>query len=289
MTDIPTCDEFLALPDAEAAKVAPATMIYSNGGSRRRAALAGIDLASEEYPRWSQQQMCGLVETLLRHGVRHLFFPMLMPNQYNEVSPNYRERIEEWAAWGLAGPDMRQLYADRGWRARMIGAVDSPTLAKAVADLGEQPADGRPTIWWMFARSSEQPWEWILAAARRSQAASRAELARELYGEDIPPATLFLSFGKPLVNHDLLPPLLVGDLQCYWTQQPGYVLSDRDMRLMLYDYAYLRPTWMADKTGRAELAAEHRAAWDHGPLLGLGQKLGPFWYPQPWAMPGADD
>ena len=50
---------------------------------------------------------------------------------------------------------------------------------------------------------------------------------------------------------------------------------------MFYDYAYLRPTWRADKLDRAKAALAHREAWEDGPILGLGMRLGPFWYPAP--------
>ncbi|HXF63764.1 MAG TPA: hypothetical protein VNK95_19220 [Caldilineaceae bacterium] len=53
------------------------------------------------------------------------------------------------------------------------------------------------------------------------------------------------------------------------------------MRTILYDYAYVRPTWQADKTGRAEQALKYRQAWEDPPVVGLGVRLGPFWYPAP--------
>jgi len=84
---------------------------------------------------------------------------------------------------------------------------------------------------------------------------------------------------------DLLPPALMGQVQCYWSQQPGYTLTETQLRTILYDYAYLRHTWQKEKLERAKEALVHRQAWEEGPILGLGIRLGPFWYPAPMVSP----
>ena len=119
-----------------------------------------------------------------------------------------------------------------------------------------------------------------------TQACTRAEAIHALYGEDVPLITLYLAFGKPTISADLLPPLLAGPVQCYWTQRPGYQLTTDELRLVLFDNAFLRKTWREDKTGRAEQAMATRAAWEQGPILGLGMRIGPFWYPRPYAILG---
>lgn len=100
-----------------------------------------------------------------------------------------------------------------------------------------------------------------------------------LYGEDIPPASIYLDFSKPVVSPDLLPPYLIGVLHCYWSQQPGYSLDQEQLRTILYDFAYVRPTWQVDKTGRAEQVLAQRKVWEQRRIIGLGKRVGPFWYP----------
>ena len=63
------------------------------------------------------------------------------------------------------------------------------------------------------------------------------------------------------------------------TQKPGYSLDEAQLRRILYDYAYVRPTWKEDKRGRAQEALEHEDTWRQDLIIGLGRKLGPFWYP----------
>jgi hypothetical protein len=59
-------------------------------------------------------------------------------------------------------------------------------------------------------------------------------------------------------------------------------LDQRQLRAILYDYAYLRKTWKKDKSGRAEQALVERDLWERGNVLGLGIRKGPFWYPAPF-------
>ncbi len=59
----------------------------------------------------------------------------------------------------------------------------------------------------------------------------------------------------------------------------GYGLDTKLFRTILYDFLYLRKTWKVDKRGRAEQAKAHCHYWDNPPVVGLGQRLGPFWVP----------
>jgi hypothetical protein len=274
----PSLEEFLAAPVAEVARVAPATMVYSAAGSRRAAALAGIP--DKDYPAWSLLGLLEQIEIFLPYGVQHLVVPMLMPGNYSETTPGYRENIERWVDHGLAGPDTLAHWRRQGWRVRLLGTEAAPALQAAADRLVAETPPSAQTIWFSVVPEAGLQWEWVLAAARASGARTRAEAARALYGEDIPPATLYLGVGKPLINHDLLPPLLVGDLQCYWHQKPGYHTSDADFRTILYDYAFTRRTWLEDKSGRAAQALKYRAELENAPIIGLGKRLGPFWYPQ---------
>lgn len=276
----PSQEEFFAQPIEDISKIAPDTMVLSIGGTRRSAALAGISIQDEEFAHWSRQHMIAGFDLIFRHGVRHLFTHALIPSQFKEVG-FYRKKLMEWVKWGVA-PETLADYARLGWRVRILGAESVPELYELEQRLRTlTPKQSPHTLWWLVIPHADTPWELVLTAAQRAQAKSRQEAIRALYGEDIPPATLLLSFGKPVVSTTLIPPLLAGHVHCYWTQRPGYRLSEQILREILYDYAYQRPTWRADKTGRAEEAVAHREAWENGPTIGLGMRLGSFWYPAP--------
>ena len=274
----PSLEQFLLAPHSVVAEVAPHSMIFAAGGTRRAAALAGIPLG-EAVARWSQPQMLNAFQLFFQLGVRHLFAPSVRPQMLREQGA-YRDLWMKWLHWGLAGPESLERYRAAGWRVRLLIAGEpSSELAEIAAILEEhtQQASG-PTLWYLATLDLDQEWAWQ-AAAFRSGARTRADAVRLLFGEEVPPADLVVSFGKPIVGPDLFPTLLVEEAQCYWMQRPGYALDERQIRRIFYDYAFMRPTWREDKTGRAEEALDHRLAWERGPTVGLGRRLGPFWYP----------
>lgn len=278
---IPTLAEFLAAPVAEVAKVAPVTLVYGAGGTRRRAAFEGIAPWSEAFVQWARTKILGRLGLIFRHGVQNIIVTLLTPDNFREVN-QYQERLLSMAQWVVAGAESLADYADADWRVRLLGTEDLPTLAATTDLLRESTnAQSRQTLYWNIVRDPQSQWQQILAAAHQSQAKSRGEVMRALYGEEIPPVTFYLGFGKPTILPEVIPPLLIDQIQCYWSQQPGYTLTEQQLRTMFYDYAYLRPTWRPDKLDRAQAALAHREAWEDGPILGLGMRLGPFWYPAP--------
>jgi len=276
----PSPEEFAAASVADVARVAPTTMIYATGGTRRAIALAGLSL-SDDYAQWTRLRMLEAFSLLFRFGVQHLIAPAGRPQIFAERGV-YRDRVFQWFRSGLICREALEFYQTANWRVRLVVAGDAiPELSDVAATLEQATSTATgPNLWFLTTPDYSQIWSWI-AKPFASGASSRAEAVRVLFGADIPPATLLLSFGKPLVALDHLPPLLFEEIQCYWTQQPGYSLTELQLRNILYDYAYQRSTWRQDKTGRAEAAIAHRAAWEHGPTIGLGTQLGPFWYPAP--------
>jgi hypothetical protein len=277
-------DDFLIAPVEEVTKVAAATVIYATGGTRRAVALAGLSL-SESYVKWSRPQMLESFALIFRLGAQHLIAPAGRPQIFAEHGL-YREQFFTWMERGLTCSESLDYYRSSNWRVRLVVAGDThPELTDIAATLEEATSTATgPNLWFLTTLDYNDLWSWI-GTAFTNGARTRAEAVRVLFGADIPPAKLLLSFGKPLVALDHLPPLLFEEIQCYWTQRPGYSLTEHQLRTILYDHAYLRSTWRRDKTGRAEAALLHRTAWEHGPTLGLGMHLGPFWYPAPIAPP----
>lgn len=274
----PTLAEFLALPAAEVSRVAPPSALYAPGGTRRQAVLQGIEPWSPAYLAWAQESTLRCCELFFRLGVRHLFLPLLTPRHLAEEN-RYRSRIFEQADWMLAGPEILSGYHRLGWKVRLLGTESLPELAPAAARLAAETDPDTPhALYWTAVPAADAPWDALLAAAAAG-ATTRAAAIAALYGEEIPPITLYVGFGKPEITHEIVPPLLMGDVQCYWSQRAGYSLDEEQLRTILYDYAYTRRTWQRDKLGRAEAALAQRDLWVNGPILGLGRRAGPFWYP----------
>ena len=275
----PSLAAFLDAPADCVARVAPATVIFAPGGTRRSAVLAGISPQSDEYARWTRERMVKCSELFFELGVRHLFMSVMRPPQLAEVG-RYRDRLLDWLDWGLAGPEAIADYARLGWRVRLLGADGLGQLGTAAERLRQtMPGTTTPTLWYYVVPEVESPWHWVRAALRQTEGNASSDVIRALYGEELPLATLYLAFGKPMLVPDLLPPLLSGDIQCYWTQRPGYALDERTLRQIIYDYAYLRPTWTRDKSARYADVEAQRSLWEQAPILGLGRRIGAFWYP----------
>ena len=276
-----TLTEFLNAPIATVQQVAPTTMIYTPGGTRRAGVLAGLEPWSQEFVSWARAEMLRACEVIFAHGVGNLVLPALVPTNFQEVN-RYRDQLSEWVTWGLSGPETMALYAAKGWRVRLLCDERIPELLPVAARLKQStPQTGEQTLYWTVTWDATGLWSQLLQRIVQAQAVTQYEAIRACYGEAIPPATLLLSFGKPMISHGLIPPLLLGEAECYWTQQAGYSVNSELLRRIFYDYAYTRRTWQPEKLTRAKAADAHPAAWQAGPTLGLGTRLGPFWYPEP--------
>lgn len=281
MTDVtlPDFETFVRWPHEKIVGLIPETVICSIAGTRRSAALVGISPESDQYAYWLRWQMITFSDRLFQYGVKHVYQHLISPKQFQEVGP-YRENLIRWLHF-LITPEAIEDYLKRKWRVRLIGAKGFPALqeiANTLEQATSQPDD--KTLW--LAVIPNQTWIWnnLLETVIETGAKTQKEAIRAFYGEEIPPAKLLLSTGKLLISTETLPPLLTGDTQCYWLQKPGYTMSTEEFQRILYDYSYVRQTWRQDKTGRAETAITYRETWENAPILGLGKRLGPFWYPE---------
>lgn len=275
----PGLEEFLAAPLGTVAAVAPQTVFVTPGGTRRSAVLAGLRADSDEYPVWARRQTLEFIGQLFRLGVRHVCITSLRYSALSEVG-RYRDRLIAWTENSLLGAEAQADYARLDCQARLIGAEGIPELIALDGKLRASTAGRGPrTIWYYISTSRESHWEAILETALREQARTRADVIRALYGEDIPLGTMCISNGKPIVAADIFPFILAGEVQCYWFQRPGFTLDERLLRHVFYDYAYQRKTWVQDKSRRYADVPQQRALWERKLILGLGRRVGPFWYP----------
>jgi hypothetical protein len=275
----PSFEEFLAAPLEAVAEVAPQTVFVTPGGTRRSAVLAGLRADSEAYAVWARRQTIEFIGLLFRLGVRHVCITSLRHSTLSEIG-HYRERLIAWAEKSFIGEEAQADYLRLDCKARLIGAEGIPELHALDGKLRTTTAGRGPrTIWYNISTTRESHWEAILETALRVQARTRTEVVRALYGEDIPLGTMCISNGKPIVAADIFPFILAGEVQCYWFQRPGFTVDEHVLRHVLYDYAYQRNTWAQDKSQRYTEVPQQRALWERKFILGLGRRVGPFWYP----------
>ncbi|MCB9431913.1 MAG: hypothetical protein H6668_07985 [Ardenticatenaceae bacterium] len=284
--NMPSLEEFLTLPIEEVIPLAPQTMVYYVSGSRRGAALDGVGTSGEAYKHWASKEMMRCVSLLFDYGIKHLLMPMVTPGSFSEITSGYREFLWNWIDWGLAREEAIEFFIQQGWHVHIPFGEHIPELKNVIEQLKVTTQFPKKSSLWIFIVPEQNIlWEWALAKLQAKPVTNTQAAVKLLYGEEIPLATLYLDFGKPIISSDLLPPFLIGKLESYWSQEPGYSLNDQLFRRILYDFAFIRKTWMEDKSGRAEQAIEYRNAWEGGVVLGLGERLGPFWYPQPTTNP----
>ena len=279
-----TLEEFLAAPIETVQTVAPPTVIYGPAGTRRAAVLAGAEAQSNVYADWGLNRLFHFCDLFFQHGVRHLFVATLLSKSFRETTSQYREHLWQWAQY-VASDESLALYRQRGWQVRILYHQHLPELRETVERLQvTHSAQARHTLWYSFTPDHFLPIRWMLDTLGHASPQSLDEAIQLLYGESIPQATLYISYGKPSIDIEIIPPMIYSLLNSYWLQTP-YSLDERQLRTIFYDHAYIRQTWKKDKAGRAEQAMKYRKAWETGPTLGLGMRLGSFWYPAPVPAP----
>lgn len=280
---IPDQRAFLQASKDDVRSVAPSTVLFCPGGTRRAGVLAGMEVPSEDFVRWSVRELLGTVTRLFDNGVAHVFTGIIFPLAWREATPKYRALMAQWSAWCIAGDEQLREYRRLGWCVRAPGALLFPPelgVARAAKIVEEStPKDAKHTLWLQCYPSNDAATETMLREVLRVGARTREEAVLALYGKAIPQATLLISSGKPATSPIIVPPLLHGDLHAYWMQRPGNTLTELEIRTIFYDMAFTRATWSEDKTGREQQVLEHRTLWENAPILGLGRRVGPFWFP----------
>lgn len=274
-------DQFCDLPAEEIAEFAPKSMIFAAGGTRRAAKLAGID-DQREYVKWSSQQLIECFALFANYGLEQIITHAIVPTQWMEVTPDYREKLVDWVTWILTSEDTIAEYKRRGWRACLIGADYIPALSPVAEKLSQHFSknDYALTVYYLATPRYDSHWRGMAKVLQRGWR-SQDELILAQYHEAISPVELYVGYGKPVFSPAVCPPAIGAfeGIHGYWLQKPGYVTDQRSVLAILYDYAVTRRTWMRDKSNRTEKVLAHRDEFSQKMILGLGKRLGPFWYP----------
>lgn len=284
----PTLEEFLKASMEDIRKIAPATVIFNAGGTRRAAALAHKN--DKEYAEYSFLKMIENFDLFDQHGICHLFHTFLTEGNYKEKTKNYRENIEYWIKEWLMNKRALDIYAKSNWRMRLVGEESWPGLSGVDEQLrnATQSHTGL-TLWITVASHPETRWQQLFQLCSHTKINSREEAIRALFREDIPLANLFIGFVKPTLYSSIAHPLIIGHLNCYWRTRPGYSLNQEELRTILYDHLYLRTPRHIDNTNAAKEIMKYRSAWESPSILGRGVKLGPYWYPAPFLITDNND
>ena len=109
----------------------------------------------------------------------------------------------------------------------------------------------------------------------------KGTLIRKYYGEDMPPVSLFIGFDRFSVFD--MPLLATGEEDLYFSLSPSPYMTQHQLRRILYDHLYIRPTPEPDyQTLTAEelgwLRDYYRRHKDHA--FGTGKLQSNLWIPE---------
>lgn len=109
----------------------------------------------------------------------------------------------------------------------------------------------------------------------------REALIRKYYGEDLPPVSLFIGFDKFSVFD--MPLLATGEEDLYFSLSPSPYMTQHQLRAILYDHLYVRPTPEPDYTELPEDARDwlrdfYRKNQDYA--FGVGKLKFNLWIPE---------
>lgn len=275
-------EEFCVLPPEEIAQNIPSSMIYAAGGTRRAATLAGIK-GQDGYVKWSAEQLLISFGLFAKYGIRHIVTHAIVPTQWDENTPDYREKLVGWITDTLLDEKTVTAYQARNWREAMVGIEgisEFKSVAKKLKKTFPAKFDYDLTVYYAATPTYTTHWE-NMGRILSKRISSQDDLILAKYKEAIPPIKLYVGYGKPVMSSAVCPPLMgsFDGMHCYWLQKPGFVTNEKTVLKILYDYAYTRKTWIKDKSQRTAKVLNFRKAMARETVLGVGMRLGPFWYP----------
>ena len=106
-------------------------------------------------------------------------------------------------------------------------------------------------------------------------------LIRKYYGKDLPPVSIFIGFDKFSVFD--MPLLATGEEDLYFSLSPSPYMTEYQLRAILYDHIYVRPTKEPDYTKLEKeeldwLREYYRNNKDHA--FGVGKLKFNLWFPE---------
>lgn len=293
-------ERFLGLPTVEVAALVRATgqkvCVFPVNGTRRWFMLEHGDRIRDDffeaYMEASIQNHVELCSMLFDHGIDTILAPvfgrelMHRGDEYTKrvgmdglvrtaADRNYHEFFEKY--------DVKvRFYGD--YREVLTGTAYEYAL-KSIYEVTEatRQNSGFRLFFGVFADEVTETISRLSVEHFLAQGAvpDKQTLIRKYYGEDLPPVSLFIGFDKFSVFD--MPLLSTGEEDLYFSISPSPYMTERQLRAILYDHIYVRPTPEPDYTKLASdeidwLRKYYRDNEDYA--FGVGKLKFNLWFPE---------
>jgi hypothetical protein len=282
----------------------PRTVVFAAGGTIRWFILNYLDGWPKDMSYWQGylrqggQRFLNIVQMFFEHGVHTLFTHAIVPGQLEGKGEGYLPLALTSGMERLAGSsEFLQFYEEYGvsvrffgnYRQVLEGSQYRGTLALFDGIAERTRTNDRHRLYWGFNSEKDQITPILELAVQHyrdhGRVPSRGEVVELYYGEPVEPVDIYIGFNRPKTA-DLMPPLLEGQADLYFTVGLSWDFSQPQLRSILYDHLYARRGRHRDYGALpASVFSEMQAFYrlNQGGVTGVGRRYesGAIWHPMP--------
>lgn len=292
---------FLSLPTAQAAAqvraAGPQVCVFPINGTRRWFVLEvpperwnGMDFLSA-YHHLSVQRQLDLYRLFFAHGIHTLMMPLFGPDLMTRGEA-YQQVIFDALLEMAESDTFLEVYRALDVRVRFYGDYRKHLRSTPFAGLADRldalaartaQAQSGCLLYGVFAHDATETIAEmsVQCFAQQGRLPTKAELVRQYYGEAVPPVSFFIGFDR-LAAFDM-PLVATGSEDLYFTTSPSFYIDEKQLREILYDHLFARPTPEPDYGELSDAAIGRMRAFyqtNRHVTLGVGQVVDGLWYPQ---------
>ncbi len=245
-------DDFLNLSTREVADLVrskgPKICVFPTDGTRRWYMLEHPESTSlESLMEVLRERHLELYKLFFDHGIDTLLAPIFRPDLL-ERGEAYTKEVMKPLTWLASHPSYLSFYKDYGVSFHVYGeyreylrSTQHGYLLDTYARLTNLTRDRRShrLFFGIFMGDPTETISKLISEfySEKGRLPDKKELIEKYYGEYVSPADMLIGFGRFCV-HDA--PLLLGHEGLYFTISPSLYTNQQQLRMILYDYIYMR-------------------------------------------------
>jgi tuberculosinol/isotuberculosinol synthase len=235
-----------------------------------------------------------LYQLFFDHGVDTLLTPIFGPDLLRRGNDYTRMAVEGMARLGNH-PDFLTFYSDCGVRVRFYGdyrdylnTAQADDLSRTFDRITRQTLshDQHRLFFGVFAHDAVETVAALSAEFydEHGYVPDKPTLVKLYYGEHVASVDLFIGFDK--FSAFDMPLVSTGEEDLYFTVAPSPYMTQRQLRVILYDHLYMRPEGRMDYSDLTSCDWALMRDFYHANLektqgVGTRKTKGSFWHPLP--------